>query len=92
MVLGGTGAGNDKQDREHHKHNYKSVHPLKHNSEGRLHNMILLSVSGLAFCSGLNLFLNKFSFSKNSLFAEVLGLSGLDNIFFFQGIQSAKDF
>ena len=27
MVLDGAGAGNDKQDREHHKHNYKSVHP-----------------------------------------------------------------
>ena len=43
MVLDGAGAGNDKQDREHHKHNYKSVHPQRHNSEGRLH-LILLRV------------------------------------------------
>ena len=47
MVLGGAGTGNDKQDREHHKHNYKSVHPQMHNSEGRLHLILLRVLSGL---------------------------------------------
>ena len=44
MVLDGAGAGNDKQDREHH---YKSVHPQRHNSEGRLHLILLRVLSGL---------------------------------------------
>ena len=47
MVLDGAGAGNDKQDREHHKHNYKSVHPQRHNSEGRRHLILLRGLSGL---------------------------------------------